>query len=589
MRHRYRRRPCQGGRSRRRAARCRPVLPEGDPAPVCFAAGTVGCAPARDIRGAPRRVCHRRATSAASGVGGIPDQGHRIHLDGAHGQERDDHGREGPFAGGPRGRRSDPRVRGFLRNPPADPGIPPGIRPTMTWADLDWDALDRHRDRFLAGKPCDGPYWTSAEDLASYDVTFGERIGWKWDAVLDELRMRGWAPSGGTVLDWGCGSGIAGRRVVGRFGSECFESLVVWDHSPVAANFAHDAAMRKFPGLPVSAATPGYLRGGSPIGLLIVSHVLNELPAPALDGIRTLIARSRAVIWTEHGSRETSRALGSLRDEWTGEFHVIAPCTHGNACPVLGPGNARHWCHHFAAPPPGIFADSNWVKFGQRAGIDLRSLPYSFVALVPDSKAGETRLSPVDRQAGTFQAVRAVAQLRRRGPRRADGDEARRCGALQGALQDEASPCLQMDAGWPQGYRRISPSTLGLDSPFAFRSDGPFPSSQHHGPAAKQDHQTQTPRRLFEAQEGGGGRGQEEVGCGPRRRGLLYLRYDYGQPHLARLRQEPRGQRDNGGAPPQGRHAGHPRGGQGRRRDREHLLVHRFLKGGVDRADPGSP
>ena len=25
--------------------------------------------------------------------------------------------------------------------------------------------------------------------------------------------------------------------------------------------------------------------------------------------------------------------------------------------------------------------DSNWVKFGQRAGIDLRSLPYCFLAL----------------------------------------------------------------------------------------------------------------------------------------------------------------------------------------------------------------
>jgi hypothetical protein len=28
-----------------------------------------------------------------------------------------------------------------------------------------------------------------------------------------------------------------------------------------------------------------------------------------------------------------------------------------------------------------IFTDSNWVKFGQRAGIDLRSLPSSFIAL----------------------------------------------------------------------------------------------------------------------------------------------------------------------------------------------------------------
>ena len=35
----------------------------------------------------------------------------------------------------------------------------------------------------------------------------------------------------------------------------------------------------------------------------------------------------------------------------------------------------------FANPIPNIFADSNWVKFGQRAGIDLRSLPYSFLAL----------------------------------------------------------------------------------------------------------------------------------------------------------------------------------------------------------------
>jgi hypothetical protein len=47
---------------------------------------------------------------------------------------------------------------------------------------------------------------------------------------------------------------------------------------------------------------------------------------------------------------------------------------------VLTPGNERHWCHFFAAPPPGVYADSGWVRFGQRAGIDLRSLPYAFLA-----------------------------------------------------------------------------------------------------------------------------------------------------------------------------------------------------------------
>ncbi len=265
----------------------------------------------------------------------------------------------------------------------------------MTWTELDWDALERLRRQFLDGRPCEGPYWKSREDLASYDLTFGERIGWKWDAVIEELRMLGWSPRGGTVLDWGCGSGIAGRRVVGAFGPEGFDSLVVWDHSPIATDFAHEAAVKRFPGLDVSAAIPGYLQGRDPIGLLVLSHVLNELPPSALDEIRALVARARAVIWTEPGTRETSRALGSLRDEWRTDLRVVAPCTHRNACPILGPGNERHWCHHFGTPPSWIFADSSWVKFGQRAGIDLRSLPYSFVALDRDWSGNQAGLSRV--------------------------------------------------------------------------------------------------------------------------------------------------------------------------------------------------
>jgi small ribosomal subunit Rsm22 len=251
----------------------------------------------------------------------------------------------------------------------------------MNWSEIDWTSLSRHRERFLVGGPCDGPYWASAADLAGYDLTYGERIGWKWDAVLDELQIRGWKPSRGTVLDWGCGSGIASRRVIGRYGADGFDSLLVWDHSPLATDFALEMARRDFPGLGAAAATRGILEGSEPIGLLVLSHVLNELAAPALEEIRALVGRSRAVIWTEPGSHDTSRALGALRDEWAKDFRVVAPCTHANACPILAPGNERHWCHHFAASPPAIFADSKWVKFGQRAGIDLRSLPYSFIAL----------------------------------------------------------------------------------------------------------------------------------------------------------------------------------------------------------------
>jgi hypothetical protein len=98
----------------------------------------------------------------------------------------------------------------------------------MNWTELDWESLDRHREQFLGARPSDGPYWASAEDLESYDLTFGERIGWKWDAVLAELRLQGWRPPGGVVLDWGCGSGIAGRRVVAAYGTAAFSSLLLW-------------------------------------------------------------------------------------------------------------------------------------------------------------------------------------------------------------------------------------------------------------------------------------------------------------------------------------------------------------------------
>lgn len=251
----------------------------------------------------------------------------------------------------------------------------------MTWSDLDWSILDRLRDRFLHRTAADGPYWESDDDLANYDFTYGERIGWKWDQVLRELRLRGWRPASPHVFDWGCGSGVAARRVIAGFGPERFESLLVWDHSPLAGEFAVAAARRAFPGLAVATATPGYLVADEPLGLLVISHVLNELAPEELAALRALAARAEAVLWVEPGTHAVSRRLGALREELRTHFHVVAPCTHAGPCPVLAAGHERHWCHFFAPPPAEIFADSNWVKFGQRAGIDLRSLPYCFLAL----------------------------------------------------------------------------------------------------------------------------------------------------------------------------------------------------------------
>ena len=280
----------------------------------------------------------------------------------------------------------------------------------MTWEELDWAALDRLRTRFLSESAAQGPYWKTRADLASYDFTYGARIGWKWDAVLDELDQRGWRPAppepskvgessghvagraGIQVLDWGCGTGVAGRRVVHWLGIDRVAVLRVWDYSPLAAGFAAEAAGDRFPNLRVEQVTPGFIAGDESVGVLVISHVLNELPAAELQALRRLAGRAEAILWVEPGTSETSRALIDVREQLRGRFRLIAPCTHQDACGLLTPENSRHWCHHFAPPPSGIFADSLWVKFGQRAGIDLRSLPYSF--LVMESAATSAATEP---------------------------------------------------------------------------------------------------------------------------------------------------------------------------------------------------
>jgi hypothetical protein len=253
----------------------------------------------------------------------------------------------------------------------------------MNWESLDWEILDHLREKFISGSAAEGPYWHTLTDLECYDFTYGERIGWKWDAVLRELKARHWNPTAGaTVFDWGCGSGIAGRRVIDAFGAENFSRLLFHDHSALAMDFSEYRAKQSFPGIEARRAEYRELEGDAIIDILVISHVLNELNDQARAQLASLCERARAILWVEPGTHEVSRLLIAWREKLrASSFTVVAPCTHLLRCGMLAGENARHWCHFFANPIPNIFADSNWVKFGQRAGIDLRSLPYSFLAL----------------------------------------------------------------------------------------------------------------------------------------------------------------------------------------------------------------
>jgi len=152
----------------------------------------------------------------------------------------------------------------------------------------------------------------------------------------------------------------------------------------VARGFASARAREAFPGLEVAEWADD---GKSPAGLLVLSHVLNELAPPAREALAALARRADAVLWVEPGAHAVSRELGALRERLRGELSIVAPCPHTGACGALIPGNERHWCHFFAPPPAGLQADGRWVRFAQRAGIDLRSLPFSWLALERPGRA----------------------------------------------------------------------------------------------------------------------------------------------------------------------------------------------------------
>ena len=214
---------------------------------------------------------------------------------------------------------------------------------SFSWPEVDRDLLRELRGRFLQfdrrntgeSPPDRSDYWRTAAELHHYNFTFGERIAWKWDGVLAELKARGWTPPAGAVLDWGCGTGVAGRRVAAAWPGEVRE-LRLWDRSGLAREFAEGRARETFPSLDArGVAAEGAAE------LLVISHVINELSQEALEGLLALAEQAQAVLWVEPGTAPVSRQLIAVRERLRGRFQPVAPCTHAVGCGMLSAENAR--------------------------------------------------------------------------------------------------------------------------------------------------------------------------------------------------------------------------------------------------------
>jgi len=245
----------------------------------------------------------------------------------------------------------------------------------VDWDLIDWNRLEALRKVYLE-ENFKGDYWSSDQDLRDYDLTFARRIAWKWEAVFQELKRKSYIPEAAHILDWGCGTGVATECYLENFPQVTPQKISVFDHSARAESFT----IKKIQTLSAESKVGVWERTEIP-DLLLISHVLNELKGSQVDQLLSLVERVPVVIWVEPGLMLAGRRLPELRERLRKTFEVMAPCTHQSRCGLLAKGNEKHWCHHFAQPPSEIFADPDWVRFGKSMKIDLRSLPYSFLAL----------------------------------------------------------------------------------------------------------------------------------------------------------------------------------------------------------------
>lgn len=256
----------------------------------------------------------------------------------------------------------------------------------IEWRGPDGRRLAKLRDAYLEGAAGANDYWEDERLVELYDRTFGARIGWKWDFVLE--RTLDLLPTPPTrITDLGCGSAIATRALLRHLPDPGPEQVLLVDRSDRATLVAERLIAGEHPdlGLGVQRATrpPASIEG-----LALVSHVLTELTDDSLETWLASLATADAILFVEPGTRVGAACLVDVRERLLEGFAPLAPCTHTTPCPLRTAD--RDWCHQFAPPAPEAFTESHWRRFADTFSIDLRSLPLAHLLLVRRDLAAAT-------------------------------------------------------------------------------------------------------------------------------------------------------------------------------------------------------
>jgi hypothetical protein len=250
--------------------------------------------------------------------------------------------------------------------------------------EIDWQLLQVMRQGFLESEGHLPNYWHDERWLSAYEQTLAQRIRWKWLAVLGFLtEQKLGLPDQLSVLDWGCGTGIASRSLLELL-PDRWHSILLYDRSPEAQKFAAKRIQQDFPQQKVEMLK--HPRPPDQPFLLLISHVLSELDEKTLQSLRSLAQSAAAVLWVEPGRKLESRQLSQLHDDLLSTHRILGPCRHQSSCGLLKEGLENDWCHFFAPIPTAVHHSAFWREFSKRMKIDLRSLPVAWLAAVKQDR-----------------------------------------------------------------------------------------------------------------------------------------------------------------------------------------------------------
>ena len=252
-------------------------------------------------------------------------------------------------------------------------------------------------DRFTTARADGpGPYLDDDRGRAAYGLFFAPQTHVRTLFCLDEVLHRsGWRPPhiDLRIADLGAGTGSAGFALADRFdGLVARLRLSAFDSSAAALDTAKrivEANTNRWPQLSFSTV-PGdlaaFVERSDAWDVIVASFALNER-FEREDDATTLAWMNKALdrlapggllLIVEPASPKTSLRLQKFRDAvagWDG-FRVLAPCLHGQACPMLARADGS-FCHEVRSwRPPESLRDLNRHLFRS-----IHLLKFSFVAV----------------------------------------------------------------------------------------------------------------------------------------------------------------------------------------------------------------